>query len=1138
MALEEKLEAFISKYYKNELLKGILFFLAIGLTYVLLVLVIEYFFWLNKLGRGLLFWSFVGLELVLLIRFIVIPVFRLFRLSKGIDYNKASLLIGNHFPEVRDKLINTLQLKASNSQSDLLEASIAQKSKELEPVPFSLAIDYKSNARYIKYALIPVLIFAAVSLSKGTSFFSESAERVWDYKGEYIPPAPFDFELISAGERAVEGQIFEIETQVSGNQLPEEVQIELNGQEFYMKSRGGGRFVFTVDQVQEDLKFQFEGNGVKSRTYEVPLVQTPVLTGFEAELAYPQYLGKANETLVNTGSFTIPEGTRVTWKLSARNATTLEFIADTVMPFDRDDDDFILERQFFRSSNYAIATSNAALQRYEELNYHIDVVRDAYPELVLERKADTTGSEQVYYKGSVSDDHGLRSLNLIYYIDNQEDNQEIVNIPISNTNVDQFYAAFPGKLNLEQGKAYTYYFEVRDNDALNGFKATRSSPETYNVLTDERVLDKQLEIQEKTLKDLDKSVSKMQERQERLQDLQNLQKEKSKLDFNDRKKLQSFFERQKAQEELMKNYSETLKKSLERMEDLMESPSPTNELLKKRLEKNEEQLREQEKLMEEMAKLQELMDDEELSKRLDELSKNSKSSTRSMQQLLELTKRFFVQTKGDRLGRELNNLGKEQSKEASPNTPSSLEKQKELGETYQDLKQEIDELRKENSKLQKPMEMPQSSKIDAIEQEQKEAEESLQKNDAGGEQQSEFGEGQKEGKKSQKKAGEQMQKLGQQMMQNMSSGGGGGSTQQLEEDIEMLRQILDNLIVFSFDQEELKDNFENLDNSNPLFSKYLVKQNTLRENFQHIDDSLFVLALRNPFLEEDINAELTEISYGLDQALERLADNDISKGLASQQYVFKGANTLADMLSDILDNMQGQLSMSMGSGSGGMPMPMPKGGSGEGKQLSDIILSQEELAKKLGEGKEDGAKDGNKPGEKEGKNGKSGEQGQGSNGEQGNQNEGNNGESGGQSGEAELARQYEIYKQQEELRNRLQDLIRKGEVDESARNLLKQMEDVEELLLSGNSDNARRRMEDLIQQFLKLEEAEQEKDRKSERESNTNTRNFINDIQNDFPEMREYFNTDEILNRDELPLELRFKQRVKDYFNKANDRIQ
>ncbi|MAW95994.1 MULTISPECIES: hypothetical protein [unclassified Leeuwenhoekiella] len=1133
MALEEKLEAFISKYYKNELLKGILFFLAIGLTYVLLVLIIEYFFWLNKLGRGLLFWSFVGLELVLLIRFIFIPLFRLFRLSKGIDYNKASVLIGNHFPEVRDKLINTLQLKASSSQSDLLAASIAQKSKELEPIPFSLAVDYKSNARYIKYALIPVLIFAAFSFSKGTSFFSESAERVWDYKGEYVPPAPFNFELINPEDRAVEGQVFEIATQVSGNQLPEEVQIELNGQEFFMKSRGAGRFVFTVDQVQGDLNFQFKGNGVTSRSYEVPLVQTPVLTGFDAQLSYPAYLRKPDETISNTGSFTVPEGTRVTWKLTARNATVLEFISDTVISFNRDGSDFTLERQFFRPADYAIATSNSTLKRYEELNYHIDVVRDAYPELNLERKADTTGSEQIYFKGSVSDDHGLRSLKLVYYIENQYSEKNYLDIPVSESNIDQFYAAFPGKLNLEQGKAYTYFFEVRDNDALNGFKATRSASETYNVLTDDRALDKQLEIQEKTLKDLDKSVSKMQERQEKLQDLQNLQKEKIKLDFNDRKKLQSFFERQKAQEELMKNYSETLKKSLERMEDLMESPSPTNELLKKRLEKNEEQLREQEKLMEEMAKLQELMDDEELSNRLDELSKNSKNSSRSMQQLLELTKRFFVQTKGERLGRELNNLGQEQAKEAAPNKQSDIQKQKELSESFKDINEEIEDLRKENSKLQKPLDMPQSSKIQDIQQEQKEAEDALEKNSDSDNQSQESSEGQSEGKKSQKKAGEKMQKLGQQMMQSMSSGGGGGSTQQLEEDIEMLRQILDNLIVFSFDQEALKDDFGNLDNSNPLFSKYLVKQNTLRENFQHIDDSLFVLALRNPFLEEDINAELTEISYGLNQALERLAENEISKGLASQQYVFKGANTLADMLSDILDNMQGQLSMSMGSGSSGAPMPSP--GSGGDKQLSDIIMSQEELAKKLGEGKDSGDTKGNKPGDNKEGDGKNSGEGEGSQGDNGTPKEGSNEEAGGKAGEAELARQYEIYKQQEDLRNRLQDLIQNGDLDESARDLLKQMEDVEESLLSGNSENARRRMENLIQQFLKLEDAEQEKERRTERESNSNKENFTNDIRNDFPEVRDYFNTDEILNRDELPLKLRFKQKVKNYFDKGDD---
>ena len=43
--LEQKLEQFIKKYYKNEILRGLLFFIAIGLTYVLLIVGIEYFFW-------------------------------------------------------------------------------------------------------------------------------------------------------------------------------------------------------------------------------------------------------------------------------------------------------------------------------------------------------------------------------------------------------------------------------------------------------------------------------------------------------------------------------------------------------------------------------------------------------------------------------------------------------------------------------------------------------------------------------------------------------------------------------------------------------------------------------------------------------------------------------------------------------------------------------------------------------------------------------------------------------------------------------------------------------------------------------------------------------------------------------------
>ena len=119
-----KLEAFIKKYYTNELIRGILFFIGLGLLYFLFTLFVEYFLWLKPIARTVLFWTFVFVEFFLLFRFILFPLFRLFKLQRGIDYKEASAIIGNHFSEVSDKLTNFLQLSEDENQSELLAASI------------------------------------------------------------------------------------------------------------------------------------------------------------------------------------------------------------------------------------------------------------------------------------------------------------------------------------------------------------------------------------------------------------------------------------------------------------------------------------------------------------------------------------------------------------------------------------------------------------------------------------------------------------------------------------------------------------------------------------------------------------------------------------------------------------------------------------------------------------------------------------------------------------------------------------------------------------------------------------------------------------------------------------------------------
>ena len=110
-----KLDEFIRKYYKNRMIRGLIYSVALVLGFYLLVIFLEF---LGEFGRGMrtfLFWSFVLSSGFILGRFFLIPLFKLFRFGKTISHEQASRIIGEHFPNVKDKLLNTLQLKEQAS---------------------------------------------------------------------------------------------------------------------------------------------------------------------------------------------------------------------------------------------------------------------------------------------------------------------------------------------------------------------------------------------------------------------------------------------------------------------------------------------------------------------------------------------------------------------------------------------------------------------------------------------------------------------------------------------------------------------------------------------------------------------------------------------------------------------------------------------------------------------------------------------------------------------------------------------------------------------------------------------------------------------------------------------------------------
>ena len=1126
--IQHKLEQFIKKYYTNELIRGAILFFAIGLLYLLITLLVEYFLWLSPTGRTLLFWTFVLVEAGLFIRFIAFPLAKLFKLQRGLSYEEASKIIGNHFPQVSDKLLNVIQLNQNQRESELLAASIDQKASEMQPVPFKSAVNFKKNAKYLKYAAIPVVIFILFSVLGDKDMFSSSYERVVNYDTAYEPPAPFTFHVLNDELNAIENKSYTIKVRTEGDVMPENASINYNNETYYLQQIAPGLFEYTFLQPSEAIDFQLKANKVISKQYRLDVVKTPSLLAFEMYLDYPSYTGKIDEVLKSTGNATVPEGTRVTWKVNTRNTTEVSLkLKDTSYAFIEEENRFNFNHGIYNKLDYAITTSNENLKEYENLSFTLGVVKDAYPEIDVQVRQDSTDSQIVYFLGQVSDDYGLTKLRLVYFPEGQEISAKTEALQLNKSNFDQFLYTFPGDLPLEDGVAYEYYFEIFDNDAIHKFKSTKSGIYSFKKLTKAELENEQLQNQENSIKELDKSLEELKAREKELDELSKTQKEKKELNWNDKKKLENFIKRQKQQEEMMKNFSKELKENLQDFQPENEEKDPFKEQLEKRLDENEERLKENEKLLEELEKLQEKIQKEELTEKLEKLAKQNKNQEKSLEQLLELTKRYYVTKKAEKLAEELFKLGEEQEQLADKTEEENTkEKQEELNEKFEEYQKEKEKLEEENKELKEPMDIPDDKQgEEEVKDEQKKASDNLEqqkKSDA---------------QKNQKKAGQKMKQMGSEMQAQMQAGQG----ETLEEDVEMLRQILDNLVVFSFEQEALMEEFKVTEYGNPVFGRKLNLQNDLKLNFQHIDDSLFSLSLRQPMISETINESLTEVQYNLDKSLERLAENQLRQGVSSQQYTVTGANELAILLSDLLNNMQAQMAMGSGSGKGGKGKPGEgEGEGGQGFQLPDIIKKQESLSEKMKEGMEKGAK-GKGKGEGQGKGEGDGEgDGNGQEGENGRDGKGGNkdGKEGEREGDSEdlNGELYEIFKQQQQLRQQLQDRLSKEGLDGKGGDLLRQMEGIEQQLLDkGFNERTLEQMLNLKYELLKLDKADFEQGQESKRESRTNRTNFSNKLRLSPEDVKKYFNTTEILNREALPLRQEYKQKVQTYFKSKND---
>lgn len=965
--LIQKLDAFIRRYYKNQLIRGFIYTILAILLTVLLAVVMEYYGHFGTTIRAVLFFTILSTASYFIVWFVLVPLAHMYRLGKIINHTQAAQIIGKHFPEVKDKLLNTLQLQQelkSSQDTGLKKAAIEQKTSQLKPIPFTAAIDLKKNLRYARYVLLPVILYAAIYLV-APGMISDGGKRVIAYNQTFKPVAPFRFIITNPQLRAEQFSDFNLELRLEGSKLPDEVYLVRGDYKIKMQKQDNTHFGYLFNTLKRSEVFYFEANDFTSETYSLDVVSRPRLVGYKLQLQYPKYLSKKSETLNSPGDITIPAGTNLNWQFAAEQANQiiLGFNGVTAKANPQETDVFTFSKKMFLSTAYYIKTANNIISTGDSLYYQINVLPDTYPTIAAEEKIDTLTGKQIYFVGDASDDYGLTRLLFCYRFIKSDDIEKIKHgtknksLAVQKNAIAQrfYYQMNLDEIGFAPSDELEYYFEVWDNDGVHGPKSTKSKIMLRRAPSLQE-LEQKAEAGSSALKQkMEDAIRESKQMQRELKDLERKMQEKRELTWEEKKKLDQLIERQKKLAEKIEQIKQEQKQLKEQEHEFKKQ---SDELLQKQqlIEKmfNEVMSEEMKKLIKQVEQMMQLQNKDLIKQEMEKMQLNNKDVEKELDRMLEQFKRLEVEKKQEEALEKLQQLQKKQEELAGKSEALSTEKninkedkqqkldqikkeQQENKQVFDELKKDLNELNEKNKALEDP------KQLENTEQEQKETEEQME----GSEQELDKKDSKKAAEK-QKKAAESMKR----MEEKMKDAADKQNEKEIELNAEALREILENTIQLSKDQEKLMEELKQINGYNPQFVEKAKEQKRIKDNAKIIEDSLLALSKRVPELGSFINREVTKLNDNLDRSVASFGKRFFGEIRTRQQYAMTHANNLAVMLSEVLKQMQDQMS---GEGQkGGKSTPKPGKGKGKGKEkgksMSELKKMQEELNKQLREG--------------------------------------------------------------------------------------------------------------------------------------------------------------------------------------------
>jgi len=958
--IEKKLRLVIIKESVGNALEGLCLFISIQSAVLVAACFAE--LWLN-LGSGIrtvIFYGLIMISAALLTGLTLSRLVRNYLPFYKSDYFKIADKVGRSFPEIKDELLNVLQLvlkRESNYSNQLIEAAFETAYKKTKDKDFNKVISFGYVKRYLRWSVSAVvaggLLFAAVP---GLSY---AAYRLLNYGTVFIPLQKFVFEVKPGNAVIAKGENIVIKIRATG-ESPKEITLSIKSEDqseyLYKKLPADslGYFAYEATSVKNSFDYRAEADGISSGDYRISVIGKPYITNFEATLTPPAYTQLPIQVQKDDGNIAALPGSLVKLSLIASrelSSASLSFSDNTARQMQVERDKAATGFPIAKEVEYRLLIKDGqGYSNVDPINYSIRILTDMPPNIeMISPNADVKlGKESTLSLVSkISDDYGFSGMNLNYRLAASKYRQapdQFTKIPITiSTKVkeDEIYFTWDlSPLVLAEGETLSYYLEVFDNDSVHGPKSAKTAQFNVTVPSFDEILAETDNKEQNIENELTQSFKDAERLKDEMEKIGNDLKQGTKeVSWQEKERIERAEEKFK---QIGKNIEEASRNISEMKNELSKNNLLSEETLRKYNELQEllEQLN-NEGLKDALKRLQESLQKmmrDSIQMSMEDMKANEEYIKKSLERTLNLLKRIQVEGKAEELKKQTDKLAEKIDELKSKTGNSSLSeksdreelsnRQKDITEGLKNLNEGMKSL---NEKMESMRDMPQKQARELEKELDEQNNESLSN------------EAEQDLKQEQKSPALENQGQLSRNMKKMSKGfqdlqAGMRKMNQAQTFYDMMK-IMNDLVQLSKEQENLKNSTEQMGPYSQEFGERSKEENEIENNLNRVTQNMVNLSQKTFVITPEMGKSLGDASSFMRQSMESLHDQNGPQASQLQTKAMGSINEAAELLKSGMNQM-------MNGGLGGGMMSLMQ----QLQQMSGQQMDLNKLTQMLNQG--------------------------------------------------------------------------------------------------------------------------------------------------------------------------------------------